>query len=164
MQESEKHNEARKDSWDKLGILIPLFVFLWTVWWGVWLYHEQRATARQEQVTARQAKISGLSTSNAATPSDKQKAQVVPRAGRESKTENDFFQSLKNARMYQSLQLYGQADSEYLRALANIPPGTEIDLNRATDAKSAYTDDRFFEAAKLFEEAFRKVSYQGISR
>ncbi|HEY6764295.1 MAG TPA: hypothetical protein VI386_05945 [Candidatus Sulfotelmatobacter sp.] len=104
--------------------------------------------------------ISTTLAQNAKTPGEKQLVQEATDISKQSKEGRDFLQHLENARIYQRFQLYGQADHEYISASGRIPSRFSVDRKKIDDAKSAYSSDRFFEAARIFEEAFRGISTQ----
>lgn len=102
--------------------------------------------------------ISSVLERNASTPQEKQFAQEVSRLSIQAKSDQEFTQHLEQARVYQRFQLFGQADREYIRASDLIPARVKADTAKIKEAKSRYADQKFYEAAKIFEEAFRNAS------
>jgi hypothetical protein len=102
--------------------------------------------------------ITNVFDRNAKTPQERQMAQEVNKLSIQAKTNQDFEQHLDNARVYHRFQLFGQADREYIRAASLLPSQLKVDSGRIDEAKSRYAEGNFYEAARIFDEAFGSTS------
>ncbi|MGA2260082.1 MAG: hypothetical protein ABSH28_01460 [Acidobacteriota bacterium] len=75
-----------------------------------------------------------------------------------SKANRDFSQHLESARVLQGYGLDAQAAREYLIASQSVPVQFTVDQQKVRKAILAYDADRFYESARLFDEAFRGIA------
>jgi len=95
---------------------------------------------------------------SADTPEARKLAQEVTQLSVQAKETQSFNQHLEQARVYQGLQLFGQADREYIHAADSQSSQIKLDSSKIADAKSRFGAGDFEASARVFDEAFSNSS------